>query len=179
MTLAYPALVLNADFTPVSLFPVSFWDLKRTFSNVRKGRVMVLETYDRVFRAAGITYPVPSVVALKDFIKKPDHVPFNRLNLFIRDDFRCQYCGTKHAPKDLTFDHVVPRAHGGRTNWENIVSACIHCNSRKGSRTDIRPMVMPTRPSARKMIRKQPPRLDGLHRSQIDYLYWGGVLESD
>lgn len=179
MTSAYPALVLNADFSPISTFPLSLWDFARTMRNVLKDRVIVLETYDAVLRSPSITYEPPSVVALRDFVRTPDRVPFTRMNLFLRDDFTCQYCGTKLPPKDLTFDHVVPRSRGGGTNWENIVAACVPCNTRKGSRTDMRPRTMPGQPSGRKLIRKRPPEKTGLHHSWLDYLYWSGVLDSD
>lgn len=179
MTSAYPALVLNADFSPVSIFPLSLWDFARTMRNTLKERVIVLETYDTVLRSPSITYEPPSVVALKDYVKKPDRVSFTRMNLFLRDDFTCQYCGTKFAPKDLTFDHVIPRSAGGGTNWENIVAACVGCNTRKGSRRDMNPMRTPGIPTGRSLIRKRPPCESGLHHTWLDYLYWSGVLESD
>jgi len=179
MTSAYPALVLNADFAPISTFPLSVWDFARTMRNTLKERVTVLETYDTVLRSPSIDYRPPSVVALKRYIRRPDRVPFTRMNLFLRDDFRCQYCGAEHAPKDLTFDHVIPRKDGGGTSWENIVAACVDCNSRKGHRRDMRPMMRPEAPSAYTLMkRKQPPK-DSLHRSWLDYLYWSGVLDTD
>lgn len=154
MTSAYPALVLNADFSPISTYPLSIWDFARTMRKVLKERVIVLETYDAVLRSPSITYNPPSVVALKDYIKQPDRVPFTRMNLFLRDDFRCQYCGNQHPPEDLTFDHVIPRADGGQVSWFNIVSACVPCNSRKGHRRDIQPIREPQRPTSRELRKK-------------------------
>lgn len=177
MTSAYPALVLNADFSPVSIFPLSVWDFARTMRKVLKDRVIVLETYDTVLRSTNLTYAPPSVVALKNYVRQPDRVPFTRMNLFLRDDFKCQYCNTKLAPKDLTFDHVLPRSAGGGTNWHNIVAACVPCNTKKGSRRDMAPLRPPAPPRGRNLIRKRPP--GGLHHSWLDYLYWSGVLESD
>jgi 5-methylcytosine-specific restriction endonuclease McrA len=179
MTSAYPALLLNADFSPISTFPLSIWDFGRTMRNVLKDRVTVLETYDAVLRSPSITYEPPSVVALKRYIHRPDRVPFTRMNLFLRDDFRCQYCRAKLPPKDLTFDHVVPRVEGGGTNWENIVAACVGCNGKKGSRRDMHPIVPPRRPSMYAMMKKRNVQRDSLHSSWLDYLYWSGVLESD
>ncbi|MCW3782916.1 HNH endonuclease [Defluviimonas salinarum] len=179
MTLAYPALVLNADFAPISTFPLSTWDFGRTFRNVLKDRVIVLEEYDHEIRAPRLTYRPPSVVALKDYVKRPDRVPFTRMNLFLRDGFRCQYCGEEHAPKDLTFDHVIPRSKGGGTNWENIVAACVPCNTRKGHRQDMRPIAPPKRPSAHALMRRRGGDLGHLHKSWTDYLYWSGALQSD
>ena len=59
---------------------------------------------------------------------------FNRQNLFERDGYRCQYCGNSFVAKELNMDHVVPRDRGGKTSWENVVTSCIRCNSRKGNR---------------------------------------------
>ena len=79
---------------------------------------------------------LPSVVSLKTYIRPSRRPAFTRFNVFLRDEFECQYCGD---PNDLTFDHVVPRSKGGRTTWENVVTACSPCNLTKGGR-------MPTRP---------------------------------
>lgn len=179
MTPAYPALVLNADFSPVSAFPLSLWDFARTMRNVLKERVIVLESYDAVLRSAKLSYQPPSVVALKTYVRPPSGVPLTRMNLFLRDDFRCQYCGSKFPSEDLTFDHVVPRAAGGKSTWDNLSAACVTCNSRKGHRLDMRPLRKPRQPEAREMIRKRKLRPDNLHSSWHDYLYWSGVLEPE
>ena len=105
---------------------------------------------------------------------------FTRFNLFLRDEFRCQYCGSKG---DLTFDHVVPRARGGITSWENVVAACSRCNLRKGSRSlrqaGLALRKPPRRPGAeelRNMGRKFPP--NHLHDTWVDFLYWDAELEA-
>lgn len=179
MTSAYPALVLNADFSPISTFPLSVWDFARTMRKTLQGRVTVLETYDIVLRSPSLEYRPPSVVALKRYVRRPDQVAFTRMNLFLRDGFTCQYCGSELPPKDLTFDHVVPRSAGGGTNWENISTACVPCNTRKGARRDMRPRVKPHQPTAYELLRKKTPPRDSLHKSWLDYLYWSGVLDSD
>ena len=179
MSSAYPALVLNADFQPVSTFPLSVWDFARTMRNTLRERVIVLETYDAVLRSPSLEYRPPSVVALKRYVRQPDQVAFTRMNLFLRDNFTCQYCAEEFAPKDLTFDHVVPRSCGGGTNWENIVAACVPCNSAKGSRQDMRPRIQPRQPRASELRRRRPAGSDRFHRSWMDYLYWSGVLEAD
>lgn len=179
MTSSFPALVLNADFAPVSTFPLSVWSFERTMIKTLKERVTVLETYDATLRSPSITYRPPSVVALKRYVRRPDRVPFTRMNLFLRDDFRCQYCGIVHAPRDLTFDHVIPRKDGGGTSWENIVAACVACNTAKGHRREMRPMTRPVAPSSYALMRRRAPPRDSLHRSWLDYLYWSGVLETD
>lgn len=79
---------------------------------------------------------IPEVIILRYFSRLPQRsVKFNRRNIFLRDDYTCQYCGTKPGKENLTIDHVVPRSKGGRSTWENVTLACIVCNSRKGDRT--------------------------------------------
>jgi 5-methylcytosine-specific restriction endonuclease McrA len=108
------------------------------------GKVDVLETYEATVRSAGNVYEgreplvldVPAVVRLRKAIKMhKDGIKFSRRNVYARDGFRCCYCGRKKAPRDLNYDHVVPRVRGGKTTWENIVTTCYPCNTRKGSRT--------------------------------------------
>ncbi|MEZ6036845.1 MAG: HNH endonuclease [Planctomycetota bacterium] len=87
-------------------------------------------------RSPSVAINVPEVVLLRHYDRIPCHeAPFTRRNLFLRDDFTCQYCGIR-APNDrLSVDHVLPRSRGGTTSWENCVLACIHCNARKADRT--------------------------------------------
>ena len=74
---------------------------------------------------------LPSVIALKDYIVPQSQPSFTRFNVFLRDKFSCQYCGSK---QELTFDHLLPRSKGGETNWNNVVTACSSCNVRKGGK---------------------------------------------
>ncbi len=103
---------------------------------VFKGTVHVLEEYDDTVSSTSLTMQIPSVLLLKrggGQVKKG--VKFSRINVFTRDRFTCQYCGNKKLMKDLNYDHVVPRSLGGKTVWENIVTACYPCNSKKAGRT--------------------------------------------
>ena len=80
--------------------------------------------------------PVPRVIVLRSYDRMPRrHVRFSRANVFARDDHTCQYCGERFPKGDLNLDHVVPRSHGGRSTWENVVTSCVDCNRRKGGRT--------------------------------------------
>jgi 5-methylcytosine-specific restriction endonuclease McrA len=78
------------------------------------------------------------------------HVRFSRINIFARDSFTCQYCGRRPPRSELNLDHVVPRALGGRSTWENVVASCVECNRRKGGRTPeqagLRLTRLPSRP---------------------------------
>ncbi len=97
-------------------------------------RVSILSEYDRVVHSPSFSMKLPSVIALKEFIPQERRPAFTRFNVFLRDRFRCQYCGEGSPAPELTFDHVIPRSRGGRTNWENVVTACQTCNLRKGNR---------------------------------------------
>jgi 5-methylcytosine-specific restriction endonuclease McrA len=172
---AYSSLVLNADFQPVRLHPLSVWGFERTMCAVMKDRVSVVEEYDVEFRSANLTWRPPSVVALKRYVKVPEKVAFNRLNIFLRDDFRCQYCGEQFSSKDLTFDHVIPRAKGGPNTMLNVVSACMPCNSHKGDKL-IKPLRDPWVPTPRELLRKTPISKKSLCADWKSYLYWCGAL---
>ncbi len=176
----WPALVLNADYRPLSYYPLSIWPWQEVVKAVFQDRVDVVSTYDRVVRSPSMEFRLPSVVSLKAYIDQDRPPAFTRFNLFLRDAFACRYCG---SPEDLTFDHVVPRSRGGRTTWENIVTACAPCNLRKGGRTPreagMQPSRAPRRPSMyelQELGRRFPPHY--LHESWLDYLYWDIELEA-
>ena len=177
--LNYPALVLNADFAPLRIWPLSTWDFKRTLQNVLKDRVTVVSEYDVRFRSSNQEYRPPSVVALKRYVKVPDRVPFNRINILMRDNFACQYCGGDLNLKEMTFDHVLPKSKGGGTSYTNIVSCCTLCNARKADRTDMRPRKAPQHPDPRELWKNRPEHMENLHKTWIDCLYWSGMIEQD
>jgi 5-methylcytosine-specific restriction endonuclease McrA len=175
-----PALVLNADFRPLSYYPLSLWSWQETIKAVFLGRVEVVSTYDTVIHSPTFEMRLPSVVSLKNYVAQDRPPAFTRFNLFLRDSFACQYCG---RGEDLTFDHVIPRSRGGRTTWENIVTACAPCNLAKGGRTPreagVTPHRAPRRPTMYELQdhgRKFPP--NHLHKSWLDYLYWDIELEA-
>ncbi len=181
---ACPALVLNADYQPLSYFPLSVWNWQETIKAIFLERVAIVSFYDRVIHSPGHEQRLPSVVALKEYIPQSRQPPFTRFNLFLRDRFACQYCHGSFPTHDLTFDHLVPRSRGGRTCWTNIVTACNRCNLRKGSRLPqecgMHPMTRPFTPTSHQLRqngRAFPPNY--LHESWRDYLYWDIELEHD
>lgn len=179
-----PALVLNADFSPLSYMPLSLWPWQEVVKAVFLDRVRVVATYDVGIRSPGMVFPLPSVISLKQYQPMASKNPaFTRFNVFLRDAFACQYCGRRYPTQDLTFDHVVPRCCGGRTNWTNVVTACVACNHAKGRflLKDLKGMKLkraPKEPSNFELqsnAKKFPPQY--LHESWRDYIYWSQSME--
>ncbi len=175
----WPCLVLNADFQPLSYYPLSLWPWQEAVKAVFLDRVQIVQEYGQKIHSPSFEMNLPSVIALKDYISQNRPPAFTRFNVFLRDSFACVYCG---EPEDLTFDHVIPRSQGGRTTWANIVAACAPCNLRKGGRTPKQARMavqrLPKRPSMHELQaqgRKFPP--NHLHESWMDYLYWDVELE--
>lgn len=176
---ACPALVLNADYRPLSYYPLSLWSWQDTIKAVFLDRVNIISHYDQVVRSPSIEIQLPSVVSLKNYIKPARHPAFTRFNVFLRDRFACQYCG---ASEELTFDHVIPKSRGGATTWENVVAACSPCNLRKGNRLPREVQMFPAREPRQPTVndlhmngRLFPPNY--LHESWLDYLYWDSPLD--
>ncbi len=172
-------LLLNATYEPLK---VVHW--QKAITLYCQGKVEVISVYDREVHSVSLSFRLPSVIRLLRYIRikrRFDYVPFSRANIYARDEHRCQYCGQGFPVGDLTFDHVVPVAQGGRKDWENIVSSCITCNRRKGGRTPaeakMRLIRNPRRPSRAPAIRltigwRNAPE------SWRDYLYWNVELDT-
>jgi 5-methylcytosine-specific restriction endonuclease McrA len=175
----FPALVLNADYRPLSYYPLSLWGWQDAVKAVFLDRVNIVSEYDRAVRSPSIEMKLPSVVSLKNYVRPALYPAFTRFNVFLRDRFTCQYCGDD---QDLTFDHLVPRSRGGMTRWENVTTACAPCNLQKGGKlpheAKMHPALKPYRPTVFELHRNGrlfPPNY--LHESWLDYLYWDTELE--
>jgi 5-methylcytosine-specific restriction endonuclease McrA len=124
-------LLLNRWMSPHKIIS---WE--RAIVLVVLGKVDVIEEYDEEIRSRHWALRAPAVVRLRrGGTVTRQVVRFGRVNVYTRDGFRCQYCGERKSERDLNYDHVIPRARGGKTTWENIVTSCYACNDRKGSRT--------------------------------------------
>jgi len=180
---ACPALVLNADFRPLSYFPLSVWSWQDAIKAVFQDRVNVVSEYDRIVRSPSQAFRLPSVISLKEYVPAARRPAFTRFNVFLRDRFECQYCANARPTHELTFDHVIPRSRGGRTSWDNVVTACGPCNLRKGNHLPrecrMMPRQEPRQPTSWELQdngRGFPPNY--LHQSWRDYLYWDSELEN-
>ena len=157
---------------------------QRAICLVLDDRAEVIEAHDDEIRSVSVAFKRPAVVRLLRFVARAKQgVKFSRINILVRDGYRCQYCAGKFAFGALTYDHVVPRSRGGKTVWENIVTACRACNGRKDSRTPeqagMRLLRAPVRPASLPLTIL---RLDGgvpLDDKWASYLYWKGVLDQD
>lgn len=142
-------LVLNKDYTPLSLLPLSVisWQLAMKLS--MSDKVDVFKYHDN-WTVSSITedHKVPSIVITKKYVKLKSKINYTRANIFLRDGYTCQLCGEKHnSMRGLSLDHVVPRSKGGKSNWTNMVTACKDCNARKGNNASIVPKEKPVRPT--------------------------------
>lgn len=129
------ALVLNASFEPLHIVP---W--QKAIQLLFQGKVEVIEESEQEVRTVRLTIRIPAVLRLLSYVpltRKKQLVRFSRINIFLRDQHTCQYCGEKFNRAQLTLDHVIPIVQGGRKCWENIVTACKPCNQKKGGRTPI------------------------------------------
>ncbi len=177
-----PALILNADFRPLSYFPLSVCSWQDAVKAVFLDRVNIVSHYDHYVRSPSFEMQLPSVISLKEYVASNRKPAFTRFNVFLRDSFICQYCGGHFPTPHLTFDHVVPRSKGGHTTWDNVVTSCSDCNLLKGSyhtyQCGMYPRVKPYQPNARQLQengRAFPPNF--LHESWRDFLYWDTELD--
>lgn len=185
-------LVLNADYRPLSTWPLSLISSEDAICAILKDRVAVVEEWENlVMRSPSTVIPVPKVVALRHYAPIDAKPKFNRRNVLLRDRFRCQYCGEKFTSDELTFDHVIPRSKKGTTTWNNILMACTGCNLRKrdtmpnysgrkgGTGTSgMRPLKEPRQPTTAELLRAGLECLEPqLRETYESWLYWDVELQ--
>ncbi len=168
-------LVLSQSFEPIKIVS---W--QRAITLLFLGKVEVIEEYDRGIKHTTFVMKVPAVVRLlQAFRRHKKPVKFSRINIYGRDRFSCQYCGVKLTLAQGTYDHVVPRAQGGKTEWTNIVTCCEPCNSRKACRTPqeagMRLLSKPVQPAWVPVMSISVGAT--LPEAWRDYLYWSGDLD--
>ncbi len=177
MTAEQRTLVLSQAYEPVK---VVSW--QRALTLLTLGKVEVIEEYEWGVRTATIVIKAPAVLRLlRAFRRRKAAVKFSRVNIYARDKYRCQYCGAERPISELTYDHVIPRAQGGRTEWTNIVTACTDCNLRKGGRTPEQAgMKLRTKPVQPTWVPAVTITIStrSVPDAWRDYLYWTGELSS-
>lgn len=179
--LAYlPVLILNSDGTPLSRFPLSLNIMKKVLKALFKGHINVIQEYDKSIFVKNKELKLPKIVMLNRYVKVSHKPKFSRKNIYLRDNYTCQYCGQKFAPEELTFDHVIPRACGGETVWENIVTCCKACNNKKGSKTaeqvGMKLLSKPKVPSIKDLEKNQQIKNE-LYNDWLSEAYWNTELE--
>jgi 5-methylcytosine-specific restriction endonuclease McrA len=168
-------LFLDSDW---QLLRVAPWT--RAVTDLFLGKVEVIEySRDRTIKAVSREFPMPAVVrVLRRFRRDRQAIRFSRVNIYTRDAFTCQYCGQRQDTEDLTFDHVVPRAAGGKTTWDNIVTCCVPCNSFKANRTPEQAgMRLPRRPSKPRYLPVVTVQMDRRRVPEEWRPYWNVALE--
>lgn len=165
-------LVLNTDATPVSLLPLSIIAWEESIRYLVLDKVTVLEWHeDWIVRSANWQTQVPSVIMLKEYMKKKATVRFSKSNVFLRDQYLCQYCGIKVNKTTATLDHVLPVSAGGKTNYENTVTACSSCNAKKGNNKKVIPKIKPYKPGYFQLVeRRRQLGWDNVHPRWRPYL---------
>ena len=152
-TVGAPVLVLNQNYEPLNVC-----NARRAFTLLDRGKAEIVEESERLLRSVAQAFRVPSVIRMVYYIRRPRPVArLSRGEVFARDGFVCQYCGTR--THDLTLDHVLPRHRGGPHTWENLVSACKPCNHHKAGRTP---------GEARMRLRRRPVR----PRASFTAIFW-------
>lgn len=171
-------LVLSRSYEPIGIVS---W--RQAITLLFLDKVEVLEEYDRDIKTTSLAIKIPAVVRLLSVFrrhKKP--VKFSRVNIYGRDKYTCQYCGAKKKINELTYDHVVPRAQGGKTTWTNIATSCSDCNRRKANRTPeqagMKLFKVPAQPTAAPVLVVTVSR-ESVPDAWRDYLYWTAELEQD
>ena len=187
---AFRSLVLNADYRPLSTYPLSIIAAQDAVSAIWRERVDVVEAWpDAFFRSPSTTIAVPKIVVLRHYAAVSGEPKFCRRSILLRDRFKCCYCGEPFSSPDLTYDHVIPRSLGGKTEWTNIVTACLKCNARKADNLpnysgrkaagQMRPLKDPRRPTNAELLRAGLEFLPNDVREDFgSYLYWNAELQA-
>lgn len=175
-------LMLNADGTPLSILPISAYGWQDAMKFAWPGDAEPLHLYENwVVRSPSIEVQVPAVMMLRQQVpsQRVQSISANpeREMIFLRDNYTCQYCGKVFGARSLTLDHVLPRKYGGKTEWENLSSACEPCNGKRGHDVRIQPRMKPFRPTYYQLLKNAKKRpLTVPHESWTWFLDWPETL---
>lgn len=156
-------LLLNADASPVNLIPLSTLTWQESCKLMYSDVCSVLHEYENwEVHSQYLSYRIPSVMILKKQINIKKQFKWEKSNyptsklLFLRDLYTCQYCLKIFSADNLTIDHVIPKSHGGKNHWNNVVTACVKCNHSRGNNIDIQPKIKPSYDYLLKVKKKFP-----------------------
>jgi len=167
-------LLLNADAQPVSLLPLSTVDWQEAIRYLVLDKVRVMSWYDDwIVRSARWETRVPAVMMLKEYQKTKNYVRLSKRNVFLRDRYICQYCGTQCQSENATLDHVHPISLGGKTTWDNSTTACKRCNYEKAAHTKMKPKIKPYKPDYWELAEKR--KKMGYHIAHPSWRDWLGI----
>ena len=150
-------LLLNADMQPVSLLPLSVVEWQESIRYMVLDKVKVLEWHeDWIVHSARWQTRVPAVIMLNQYQKPKHTMRLSKRNIFLRDAYTCQYCGTTVTEVTATLDHVLPVSKGGKTTWENSATACKSCNYKKAAHVGkMKPKITPYKPTFWDLVGKR------------------------
>jgi len=149
-------LLLNADGAPVSFLPLSTLTWQDAIKYMVLDKAHVLAWHDNwIVHSANWETPVPSILILRDYMKPKKTIRFSKSSVFLRDSYKCAYCTVDLQKKDCTLDHVLPVSLGGKTTFENTVTACGPCNASKGNNKKIVPKFKPHKPDFYELVNKR------------------------
>ncbi len=190
-----PTLVLNRNWQPVNVATVAralvlLWNESARVVDVTDYQTFDWSDWSKLRPADGDAFVqairmrirVPEVITLTEYDRTPTaHVTFSRRNIFKRDRFVCQYCGEQPGSDELSIDHVVPRAQGGDSRWDNCVLACVECNHRKADRTPEQANMtlrkLPVRPQWKPIYANHDRRIESWSKF-VSEAYWEMSLEA-
>lgn len=160
-----PCLVLNTDYRILGVAP---WE--RAVTLEFQGKAYALKHYSEAIKTASGFYQLPAVLMLKTKYVKyfRNKVKLKKKNVFIRDKYKCAYCGKVFKKDDLTIDHVHPQSKGGKNTWENLITACFPCNRKKADNDIMKPMWKPYEPKDNQVF-----IVDKMQPEWGDYIYNG------
>jgi 5-methylcytosine-specific restriction endonuclease McrA len=173
-------LLLNSSYEAISVINV-----QRAIQLLYLGKVTVVVETDIEWRSVSVVLKVPSIVKLVNYVRglcgKRNVVKLTRKNIMLRDRYTCQYCGKKYGPDNLNIDHVIPKAQGGKSEWDNLVTSCVKCNSQKDCRTPkqagMRLLKTPKKPDFF-IFTLYRHKYTSIPKTWLDYVYWDVELET-
>lgn len=149
-------LLLNSDASPVTMIPLSILSWEDAVKYMVLEKATVLDWYDNwIIHSQKWQTAVPAVMILKEYQKKKATIRYSKSNVFLRDNYTCQYCLKDLSKRLATLDHILPISHGGRTSWENTTTACAGCNAMKGNDKRVVPKNKPYKPTYFQLVEKR------------------------